>query len=325
MYLLRKLWKPEIYQGKHKTQNYFEGWYFKIIDSSLNKALAIIPGVSYGKDGKDAHAFIQVLNARKSQVSYLRYDLASFRYNEKKFEIEIDGNHFSEQGMTLDIDRKELKIKGSLSFENIIKYPKSITRPGIMGPYSFVPFMECYHGIVNIHQEIAGELTVFDEAIDFTKGFGYVEKDWGRSFPESWIWLQSNHFGDDPVSLMFSTAKIPWHGKYFIGFISFIRLGCRVYTFATYTKAKVQRLSYSDNILKAVVEDKLYVMELEAVHSRGGALKAPKNGLMKREVLETITAKVKVRLSRKSGELVYEGEGRNTGLEIVSEILDYYE
>ena len=58
-----------------------------------------------------------------------------------------------------------------------------MTRPGVMGPFSFVPFMECYHGVVNIDHKISGSLMINNEEIDFTDGYGYIEKDWGKSFP----------------------------------------------------------------------------------------------------------------------------------------------
>ncbi|QII81181.1 hypothetical protein G7057_00970 [Jeotgalibaca arthritidis] len=41
-------------------------------------------------------------------------------------------------------------------------------------------------------------------------GKGYIEKDWGRSFPKNYIWIQSNHFNDNQRSLFFSYAHIPY-------------------------------------------------------------------------------------------------------------------
>ncbi|MCK7537696.1 MAG: tocopherol cyclase family protein [Marinilabiliales bacterium] len=29
---------------------------------------------------------------------------------------------------------------------------------------------------------------------DFSGGRGYIEKDWGHSFPSAYVWMQSNHF-----------------------------------------------------------------------------------------------------------------------------------
>ena len=37
-----KVWQPEIFQGNLNKKNYFEGWYFKIVDASEKHAFAII-------------------------------------------------------------------------------------------------------------------------------------------------------------------------------------------------------------------------------------------------------------------------------------------
>ena len=63
-----------------------------------------------------------------------------------------------------------------------------------MGWYSFVPFMECKHGIVSVNHDLSGILNVNDEVLISDGGKGYIEKDWGTSFPEAWIWMQSNNF-----------------------------------------------------------------------------------------------------------------------------------
>lgn len=324
MYLIRKTFNPEIYQGKYKKGGYFEGWYFKIIDNSMKHAYAVIPGVSLGGGISDSHAFIQVLDAFGCKVNYIKYDISSFQFNENKFEAQIADNYFSSSEIRLNVKNEGFRMNGRLLFKNIVSYPKTLLRPGIMGPYSYVPFMECYHGIVSIHHDITGRMNVSGDMVDFSEGYGYIEKDWGRSFPEAWIWLQSNHFNSRDVSLMFSTAKVPWLGRYFTGFISFLRTGSKIYLFSTYTKAKIMRLNYRGNCLNVLLEDRNLKMEIMAEHSDGGILKAPKNGLMKREVLESINAAVEVRLSDKEGKIIFEGRGTHTGLEIVSEIFKYY-
>lgn len=320
MYLLRKIINPEIFQGRNKRKNYFEGWYYKLIDERMENVLALIPGVSFGKAPGDSHAFIQVLDAIRCKVDYLRFPISCFRFNKNIFEVEIGGNYFSDKEASINVQNGKLSIQGRLLFENRVKYPKSILRPGIMGPFAFVPFMECYHGIVNIHHELTGRLNISGTETDFNKGYGYIEKDWGSSFPEAWIWLQSNHFITGDVSLMFSVAKIPWLGRYFTGFISFILVRDRIFLFATYTKAKILSVSYRNSYLNISLADRHINMEISAMHSKGGVLKAPKNGLMSRDILESITAVVKVKLIANTGETVFEGEGFNTGLEIAGDI-----
>ena len=45
-----------------------------------------------------------------------------------------------------------------------------------MGPYSFIPFMECYHGILSMNHKILGSLKYNDENISFNEGKGYMER-----------------------------------------------------------------------------------------------------------------------------------------------------
>jgi len=69
-----KIWKPDIFQGSLKKKNYFEGWYFKLVDAASENIYAIIPGVSIRKEDK-SHAFIQVLNGKTSESWYVSFEL----------------------------------------------------------------------------------------------------------------------------------------------------------------------------------------------------------------------------------------------------------
>ena len=88
-----------------------------------------------------------------------------------------------------------------------------------MGWYSYVPTMECFHGILSMDHELNGHLQINDLAIQFDGGRGYMEKDWGRNFPQNWIWAQSNKFEIPGLSISASLATIPWRGITFPGFI----------------------------------------------------------------------------------------------------------
>ncbi len=58
-------------------------------------------------------------------------------------------------------------------------------------------------------------LTINGEPMDLTGGRGYIEKDWGTSFPSAWIWMQCNTFDTPDTSFMLSYARIPWMGSHF--------------------------------------------------------------------------------------------------------------
>lgn len=322
MYLIRKIFNPEIFQGKYKHNNYFEGWYYKLIDKTSQNIFGIIPGVSVSK--QDKHAFIQFIDAKSGFTEYVKFRPEDFHYSEKTLDVKINRNYFNKFGLTVDINSDKLNISGNIDFINIVSFPKSLLNPGIMGPYSFVPFMECHHGIINMHCDLKGSLVCNGENIDFTGGYGYLEKDWGRSFPKSWIWLQSNHFGGDDVSVMFSVASIPWINRSFDGFISFLKINDKLYRFASYTGARIYRISYINGILSVSMGDSRYLLNLEVNSSRGGVLKAPKKGIMNVEITETITSRVNVAFYRKKGGLLYSGTGYNTGLELAGEYQKFF-
>ncbi|SCY31894.1 tocopherol cyclase family protein [Alkaliphilus peptidifermentans] len=320
MYILTKLWNPEMFQGRYKKKNYFEGWYFKLINDKRDTVLGVIPGISLEADSKNSHSFIQVFDGIEGEVDYFSFPIDDFHSSNKNFVVQIGDNYFNSSKIKLDLENNNTKIQGTLSFYNIVPFPKSIIYPGIMGPFSYLPFMECYHGIVNIHHNIKGALTINHENISFDKGYGYIEKDWGVSFPEAYIWLQSNHFAQENISVMFSIAKIPWLRKHFIGHISFLKIGDNFFRFATYTGAKIKRLKKYANGIEAIIEDRHHRLEISATFSKSSILIAPQKGVMNREILESITSQVHVKLSDKSNNIIFQGEGKNTGLEMVGDL-----
>ena len=320
MYFFNKIFMPEIYQGKNKRKNYFEGWYFKLIDKTAGNTFAIIPGVSFPQKKEDAHAFIQVIDARTYKTYYFKFDISAFSFSKVDFHIKIGENSFCNHEMTINLKNEEMEINGTLHFREIVPFPKTLLKPSIMGPFYFVPFMECFHQVINIHHKIEGSLIVGDSEINFDGGSGYLEKDYGVSFPEAWIWLQSNHFENKQASLMFSVAKIPFVHKFFNGFISFLRIEDKIYLFSTYSGAKITCLEVDENIIKIVVKDKRNTLTIHGEYKQSGVLISPRNGLMNRKMDESISSLLKVVLLGDKERVIFEGHGENVGMEIVGEL-----
>lgn len=315
MYFLRKIWSPELFQGAYKSKAYFEGWYYKIISKDHENIYAVIPGIAIGQNGQEAHAFVQVINGKTGRTVYFKYPLTSFAYNKKRFDISIAENHFSQERIFLNLKNAEMKICGELQFDSIISFPKTLFNPGIMGPYSFVPMMECYHSIINISHKINGDLVIDGSKVNFSAGEGYLEKDYGKSFPREWIWVQANHFDEKSTCFMFSIARIPWLGSHFTGIICFLLVDGRLYRFATYNGVRLEQISLEEKVITARLTRKDEILEFSAAGGSGGFLKAPKNGLMTEQIEESITASVEVRLSNSQG-LIFSGRSTNGGMEL---------
>jgi len=160
------LFHPPVFQGRNKKENYFEGWYFKM--AKQDEVIALIPGIAMGSD---RHSFIQVISSREKKSWYVRFPYEAFKAEKKVFSITIRNNHFTIDGISIDL--------------NPTPFPVTLTKPGIMGWYAYVPFMECFHGVVSTHHNLKGSVKLNGKTSDYTGGTGYIEKDWGTSFPSA--------------------------------------------------------------------------------------------------------------------------------------------
>jgi tocopherol cyclase len=320
---------PAVYHGPRNDQHprlpFFEGWYFKLVDAQESARLAVIPGVFYARDPQECHAFIQVLDGVSGQVSYHQYPIGEFQAAKAGFDIRIGTNHFNQSGMTLDIADSQRTLRGEIHFHDPAPIPWPVTpfSPGIMGWYAWVPFMECYHGVISFDHGLDGDLRMGDQQCDFTGGRGYIEKDWGRSFPSAWIWTQTNHFKHAHTCLTASIAIIPWLGNAFPGFIVGLWHNGQLYRFATYTGAHTRVLDIGTDRVRWQIANRRYTLEITAYRAQGGLLKAPTPSGMNRRIAETLDARVSVRLSQRSSRgnlILFEGEGRNAGLEAVGDL-----
>lgn len=319
---LPRIYRPEVYQGKKNPGNYFEGWYLKLVDAGGEHIWSLIPGISYSDD---AHSFVQLIHANSGRTWYLRFPLHDFRSSTQVFETRIGSNVFSSAGMSVDLELPDIQLKGDLVFKDVRSFPGSLISPGIMGWYSYAPRMECYHGVVSMQHNLAGSLQIDGSEINFDGGKGYIEKDWGRSMPSDWIWIQTNHFNNDPgASFMLSLARIPWMGGFFPGFLSFFSLGGQLYRFATYRRSVVYHIDVSDEAVHIELRDAKYSLRVKVVRNLAGVLKAPRHGNMDREIQESIVSRMNLELRKKNGEILFEGIGDHAGLEIVGDVAKYF-
>ncbi len=325
---LSKIFRPQVFHGKNKTGNYFEGWFYKLVDSAQKNIYAFIPGIFIGKNNNESHAFIQVLENKTHNSSYFRFPLHQFEASTRKLHIRIGENLFTDQLISVAIHSGHRNIRGTVTFENLNPWPVSIFSPGIMGWYAYIPFMQCYHGVVSLDHPIHGALNSDDEIIDFNKGRGYIEKDWGTSFPDAYVWIQSNHFQVPGISLIISVAKIPWLSGSFRGFIIGLFINGTLYRFTTYTGARLNYLKIDDDSVRLKVQNRKYRLTAIAKRNLGGILHAPYEMKMLKRVSESLNSTVDIRFIRISGKkehLIFEGTGVAAGLDVngnLQEIID---
>jgi hypothetical protein len=287
------------YHGNKYRKSYFEGWFFKHSIPYFN--IAFIPSMAIDEKG-EYRSFIQVVSDQFSHTFTFPYQ--KFQADEKNLNISISENTFSEHGIHLSLHDDEYDIAADITYGPFVKLKNDI-----MGFFAKIPFMECYHAVYSMRHDISGSLSINSQVYDLAGGTGYIESDYGTSFPSKYLWIQCNRF-DKNGSFFFSRAVIPFLKTNFNGFIcSFIHEG-REHRFATYNHAKV----ISAGSGQVVITKGHY--KLIILYEKEGAkgLKAPVTGRMERIIHESLNGKCKVILFR-DGEEIAILSGTNAGIE----------
>lgn len=326
---MKTILNPDLYHGAKKTKNFFEGWYFKIVDKNNLYKFAFIPGIAYGETTSQHHSFIQIVNCYDIKYNYLKFKESDFSYNNSSFYIDINKNRFSLNGLNLNLNyvdkssNNKQSINGNLLFKNISKWPDSIINPGSMGFYNYLLFMECYSQVCILNGDIEGSLNINGTEIDFTGGKVYVEKNWGHSFPKSWVWIQSNNFKNPTVSVTCSLATIPFPVMDFKGFLIGLTIGNKFYSFTTINRSKLNLKSVGQDI-ELVTYNRNYKLTLKTTTKKEDFVlcMGPKNGTMVPLVRETLCGKVEMILEEmKSKKIIFKGIGQSTGVEYGGDML----
>ncbi|RIL02012.1 MAG: hypothetical protein DCC71_16960 [Proteobacteria bacterium] len=315
---IRSVLHPDRYHGPRGDRGpFFEGWYYKLVDASGAHRWAVIPGVFLGDDRARGESFVQVLDGASGRATYHAAPLDAFSAASDAFDVRVGASRFRSDGIVLAVEDAERPVEGELRFRDLKPWPVTLRSPGVMGWYAWVPFMECYHGVVSLDHAIEGRLRIGGETIDFSGGRGYTEKDWGQAFPSAYVWIQSNHFERAGVSLSASVAMIPWIGRSFRGFLVGLFCDGVLHRFTTYAGAKIESLEVDETHVRWTVRSARQRLVMRATRAAGGLLHAPVRTEMHRRVDETLQSTVEVELTAiGDGRTLFAGVGRHAGLEV---------
>lgn len=317
------LLSPAGYHGGSKRSGHFEGWYVKCVSADRSARLAIIPGIFLAQEDDGPHeAFVQVLDGASGRTWYVPYEFEDFRASADSMDVKVGPNRFTRHGAFLNLHADGLDLTGNITFTTPLdEWPVKPLSPGAMGPYAFVPFMECYHGVVSFGHGLAGTLEYNGEAIDLTGGRGYIEKDWGKGFPAGYLWMHSNHFDNPSTSIMASLALIPWMRGEFRGILIGLKHQGRLLVFATYNKSRTKHIGVDDHRVRwTVARPDGYRLEITAERAEGALLHAPIRTEMHKRVEETLNARLRVKLTAPDSTVVLDDVGEVAGLEVHGDI-----
>ncbi len=269
----------------HRIRNrkrFFEGWYFK--HQKADRSLALIPAVFVDQKGHPT-AVLQILTPKQSwQFSF---PLCEFSSEEDQLSIRMDRSYFTERGCTLNLHNEEVTIEGRLDYGPLMMLDKDI-----MGPFRFWPGMECRHGVISLYHTVSGQIKINEETLDFEDGIGYIEMDWGKSFPKCYLWTHCAWKDDSENSLMVAAASIPIFKTSFKGCLSCLMIHQKQVVLATYFGARIMQMSED----RLVIHQNRLRLEIQCLQPRPVELQAPKEGKLRIPVHESLRCTVRYRL-----------------------------
>jgi tocopherol cyclase len=310
----------------------------------------------------------------KFPLSSFTAEDATIEGDPNSWQVTIGNNTFSSSEIILSLhpddtdnditDGGPQHVEGHIELRNSTPFPSSIFMPDIMGLFAWLPFGECRHGIVSLQSNTYGNLTMTngpqinksdnsstetppfyrEDIAIFTGGDTYVEKDWGASFPRTWIWAQASRFTEItsnitndktnavvPGTFMLSIASIPFPSQNvelfrFRGFLGTLYLPNHggTYKFATYTGAIIESLKIPNKLSESYAIVKLrtsqYNLEIIVSGDRDKAvqLHGPvPGGHFVPFVKEMLNANIIIKLTRRSDNfIIFHGNGKYCGLEL---------
>lgn len=306
-----KIKRPFILQGSLQKKKYFEGWYFKQVNGQRQQSVSFIFGFS--TNPQNPHSFIQVIKNKPLKTYYISYPLDRFKAYKDGYQI--GQSTFSSKGLSMNIDDENIKLTAELQFSHLFPLDQNVMVPSIMGPFAYIPNMECNHGIVSMHHEVDGYLEFENEVWSFEKDKGYIEKDWGQSFPSKYIWLQAHHFEEKDTHFMLSIANIPFMGSHFEGIIAQLNHPQLSKRMATYFFAKASDIKHIDNQLSLTLRQGKTRWVIHAEIDEKADLKSPQDGLMMNTIKEGLGGKICIEVYERD-QLVLDSCSQHCGIEI---------
>lgn len=291
-----------------KKKNFFEGYFIKC--SNKHDQVAIIPSFEVNSHG-DVSASIQILTNDKS--FHIPFSTKNFTVGKNIFNVQIGDNEFNAKGVKMNFSFEEHSVKGNLSFGEFSHPKENLYAPTIMGPFSYLKFLDCYHFVVSTNHLVSGEITIDGKLYTFENDNCYIEGDYGKSFPDEWFFAQANSFGTN-TSVMLSIAKLK--KPKMTGLLGFIRdehSGLNL-VLGTYYLTKIKDFKKTPKGHKIVLYQQDYTIYLETEIIKTQKLLAPTRGKLIKPINEATEGTLQIHVFKRD-KLIYKGKSKNISSE----------
>lgn len=283
--MIRRLY-PTLLQGDITKCNYFEGWFQKIFVPELNTSIIIIYGFATGNELSKT-GFIQLF-VPGNDVIHVDFPQHQITLSKRKHEVKLGPNYFSNYRIHIEHTHIELDLE-------IIPQEKKILKQNSMGIFYLVPGLPCYHSVLQVNSSVNGNIKINNNLIQLTRASGYLEKNWGASFPEKYFWMHAQDPLNSTNQILYSQAELRWRNKTFIKHVGFIQLNGKSFDLRKIHRKQFVCNVYNSNQLEISIVSVDLILYFDLDKANKTSFKGPNDGKMTNTIIHNLNVPIQLK------------------------------
>ena len=183
--------------GVIDTEPWFEWWFYKVVLPDTGDAFFFTYGVvnpwDTAMDNPSSSAFVSMGNFTERAFTEERYPPSDFTASYQATDVRIGDQHATDKMIT-----------GSLvdSDGGVVSWDIQIEPRWRFNAMTWTMFLSNLSNIfwypVQADALFSGWIDYKGQLYTFEDAPGFQDRNWGRSFPEWWVWIVANHFDGHP-------------------------------------------------------------------------------------------------------------------------------
>ncbi len=294
---------------------HFEGWYYRAFDPDSEESWVLIAAY-WINEALEGHAFVELVHHPTGKIykqTFRDVNITQIQNERGRFalklgELGLFGDRIRGQIFT---DMDEL-VTLDLAVDGCARWgaPNDENNRWTMGWATEIPGVPLRWHVNHLKAFMSGSIRTPETEWTLDSVPLHQEKNWGRAFPTTWIWLQSNHFQDRP-DVAFVAAGGPVFPSRFSpnGYMAGLRWKDQFFTWRTQDMHRFPEVAFwvdEDSMLarwRLVGESANYRFEVDAEAPLDGLIPIDvptDHGLMKGAV-EHLAATMEITVYRRVG------------------------
>jgi len=186
--------------GQVDRGDWYEWWYFKVVDPATQEAFYFTYGVVNPWDRErelaGTRAMIQAGDFKRKILIYKSFPVSDFSASYDSTKVRIGTHHATDRALQGAVrDERGHSISWNLKLLPDWKF-------NAMGWTREVPGSGIYWYPAQASAKASGWVEIDGRRIELNHAPAYQDRNWGRSFPKWWTWITSNHFENSPGSVL---------------------------------------------------------------------------------------------------------------------------